>query len=84
MDTVRGPGAIKDQILRRSSRESPRRRVKPGGEDSMVILLLNRTFGQGNSGPMGFELDIYIYICRPFERRSDRMKAAAVKDRAVT
>jgi len=50
----------------------------------MVILLLNRTLGQGNSGPMGFELDIYIYICRPFERRSDRMKAAAVKDRAVT
>jgi hypothetical protein len=66
--------------------ESPRRRVKSGGEDSIVILLLNRTLGQGNSGPMGFELDIYIYIyiCRPFERRSDRMKAAAVKDRAVT
>jgi hypothetical protein len=42
--------------------ESPRRRVKSGGEDFMVILLLNRTLGQGNSGPMGFELDIYIYI----------------------
>jgi hypothetical protein len=33
---------------------------------------------------MGFGLDIYIYICRPFERRNERMKAAAFKDRAVT
>jgi hypothetical protein len=55
---------IKDQILRRSSRGRSGKSVKPGGEDSMVILQPNSILGQGNSGPMGFGLDIYIFVGR--------------------
>jgi hypothetical protein len=40
--------------LRRSSRGSSRKRVKPGGEDSMIILQFNRIFRSGELGPDRF------------------------------